>query len=138
MDINTILAASLNMEEKFSISMTTLLTGFVVVFAVLILLIVIIAIYGKIVYSAQNKTAKKRKEKQEAVNKAATEVKPSVTPAKTTTVSGISDEIVAVIAAAVDSTYGVGNARITGIKKSVSAGRPAWGQAGVLDNTRPF
>lgn len=137
MDINSILAASLNMEEKFSISMTTLLTGFVVVFAVLILLIVIIAIYGKIVYSAQNRTAKKKKEKQEAENKAVTNVKPAVTPAQTT-VSGISDEIVAVIAAAVDSTYGVGNARITGIKKSVSAGRPVWGQAGVLDNTRPF
>ncbi|MGN0477191.1 MAG: OadG family transporter subunit [Ruminococcus sp.] len=136
MDINTIVAASLSLGEKFSISLTTLLTGFVVVFAVLILLIVIISIYGKICYTAQN-SAKEKKEKKEKAAKQEVPAPVKTAPAPTP-VSGISDEIVAVIAAAVDSTYGVGNAKIKSIKKSPSVGRPVWGQAGVLDNTRPF
>ena len=136
MDIKSILAAaSLSLEEKFSISLTTLLTGFVVVFAVLLLLILIISLYGKIVYTAQNKSKEKANAKKEAEKKQ--EVVNVTAPAKAPA-SGIYDEIIAVIAAAVDSTYGVGNAKIKSIKKSASVGRPVWGQAGVLDNTRPF
>lgn len=134
MDINNILAAAeLSLDEKFSISLTTLLTGFVVVFSVLILLIVIIALYGKIVYTAQNK-----KKKKTVVVVEKTEEPAKAAPATKQPANGISDEIIAVIAAAVDSTYGVGNAKIKSIRKSVKSGRPAWGQAGVLDNTRPF
>lgn len=136
MDISTIVAASLSLGEKFSISITTLLTGFVVVFAVLILLIVVISIYGKICYSAQN-ASKKKKEKIEESKKQEAPAHAKTAPAPSS-VSGISDEIVAVIAAAVDCTYGVGKAKIKSIKKSPSVGRPVWGQAGVLDNTRPF
>ncbi|MGN1127261.1 MAG: OadG family transporter subunit [Ruminococcus sp.] len=136
MDINTIVAASLSLGEKFSISITTLLTGFVVVFAVLILLILIISIYGKICYTVQN-SSKEKKAKKDKVEKQEAPAPVKTAPAPSS-VSGISDEIVAVIAAAVDSTYGVGNAKIKSIKKSPSVGRPVWGQAGVLDNTRPF
>lgn len=138
MDIKSILSASLSMGEKVSISLTTLLTGFVVVFAVLVLLIIIISIYGKIVYTAQNKTKEKKKVEVKPVpvkDNTVAPVKPKAAPA-----NGISDEIVAVIAAAVDSTFGVGKAKITGIKKSRNAGggRSAWGQAGVMNNTKPF
>ncbi|MGN1132425.1 MAG: OadG family transporter subunit [Ruminococcus sp.] len=136
MDINTIVAASLSLGEKFSISITTLLTGFVVVFAVLILLILIISIYGKICYTVQNSSKEKKAKKEKAEKQEAPA--PVKTAPAPSSVSGISDEIVAVIAAAVDSTYGVGNAKIKSIKKSPSVGRPVWGQAGVLDNTRPF
>ena len=125
MDLKTIMAAGMSVSEKFNISFTVILTGFVVVFAVLILLIFIIAIYGKIVSSAQNKSKEKSAPAPAPVQKVA----PS---------NGLTDEIVAVIAAAVDSTYGVGNAKIKSIKKSPSSGRPAWGQVGVIDNTRPF
>lgn len=65
MDLKTIMAAGMSVSEKFNISFTVILTGFVVVFAVLILLIFIIAIYGKIVSSAQNKS-KEKKAKAEA------------------------------------------------------------------------
>ena len=44
MDLKTIMAASMSVSEKFNISFTVILTGFVVVFAVLILLIFIIAV----------------------------------------------------------------------------------------------
>ena len=43
------------MEDKITVSITILLTGFVVVFAVLLLLIGIIKLYGTIVYKIQNK-----------------------------------------------------------------------------------
>lgn len=141
MDLKTIMAAGLSVSEKFNISFTVILTGFVVVFTVLILLILIIAAYGKIVSSAQNKS-KARKEAKAAAEKAAKATEksaPASAPVqKVAPSNGLTDEIVAVIAAAVDSTYGVGNAKIKSIKKSPSSGRPAWGQVGVIDNTRPF
>ena len=141
MDLKTIMAAGLSVSEKFNISFTVILTGFVVVFTVLILLILIIAAYGKIVSSAQNKS-KARKEAKAAAEKAAKATEKSApAPApvqKVASSNGLTDEIVAVIAAAVDSTYGVGNAKIKSIKKSPSSGRPAWVQVGVIDNTRPF
>ena len=139
MDLKTIMAAGMSVSEKFNISFTVILTGFVVVFAVLILLIFIIAIYGKIVSSAQNKSKeKKAKAEAEKAAKATEKSAPASAPVqKVAPSNGLTDEIVAVIAAAVD-TYGVGNAKIKSIKKSPSSGRPAWGQVGVIDNTRPF
>ena len=51
---------------------------------------------------------------------------------------GITDEVVAVISAAVATMYGSsGKAKIKSIKKS-NSGRSAWANAGILDNTRPF
>ncbi|MBQ9673830.1 MAG: OadG family protein [Ruminococcus sp.] len=138
MDIKSILAATLSFGDKVSISLTTLLTGFAVVFSVLILLIVIIIILGKVISTAQNKSKKNSSE----VEKKPVTVKtqsPKPTTAKKITSDGIPEEIIAVIAAAVDSTYGTGKVRIAGIKKSRSyGGRSAWGQAGVMNNTRPF
>ena len=127
MDLKTIMAAGMSVSEKFNISFTVILTGFVVVFAVLILLIFIIAIYGKIVSSAQNKSKeKKAKAEAEKAAKATEKSAPASAPVqKVAPSNGLTDEIVAVIAAAVDSTYGVGNAKIKSIKKSPSSGRPA-------------
>ena len=136
--------------ENLNLCLTILITGFTVVFAVLIVLIFIIKIYGTIVTKAlaasQERKARKAAEKQKALEqertqqenaKAATAAEPA--PAPTPASQGISPEIVAVIAAAVDSTYGTGGARITSIKKSQTPNsRPAWGMAGVFENTRPF
>lgn len=139
MDLKTIMAAGMSISEKFNISFTVILTGFVVVFAVLILLILIIAGYGKIVSTAQNKAKAKKEAKAAEAAKATEKSTPAPAPVqKVAPSNGLTDEIVAVIAAAVDSTYGVGNAKIKSIKKSPSSGRPAWGQAGVMNNTRPF
>ena len=136
--------------ENLNLCLTILITGFTVVFAVLIVLIFIIKIYGTIVTKAlaasQERKARKAAEKQKALEqernqkenaKAAKAAEPA--PAPTPASQGISPEIVAVIAAAVDSTYGTGGARITSIKKSQTPNsRPAWGMAGVFENTRPF
>lgn len=129
--------AGLSLSEKGIASAKVVLTGFVVVFAVLILLIFIIKIYGGIVTKAQQTGNKKKKvvEKQEVKSVPSSPV--TVAPASVAQ-DGVSEEVVAVISAAVATMYGSPEkARIKSIKKS-SGGRSAWANAGLLDNTRPF
>lgn len=115
-----------------------MLTGFVVVFAVLFILIGIIKGYGIIVTKLEQKVKEKKAQKEAASAKPVAPVQHQKPVQITETAeSGISDEIVAVIAAAVDAMYGSsGKAKIKSIKKSDS--RSAWSKAGILDNTRPF
>lgn len=132
---------SLTLAEKGITSAKVVLTGFVVVFAMLILLIFIIKIYSAIVQKAQSAGSNSKKGKDKKDEKTAE--KPVATPAPAVTAStatdGISDEVVAVISAAVATMYGSSEkARIKSIKKSSDGGRSAWAKAGVLDNTRPF
>lgn len=132
---------SLTLAEKGITSAKVVLTGFVVVFAMLILLIFIIKIYSAIVQKAQSAGSNSKKGKKNKDEKPAE--KPVAAPASVVTASaatdGISDEVVAVISAAVATMYGSSEkARIKSIKKSSDGGRSAWAKAGVLDNTRPF
>lgn len=129
--------AELSLAEKGIASAKVVLTGFVVVFVVLILLIFIIKIYGGIVTKAQQTGKKKKKvvDEQKTVPVPAKSV--AAVPAQVTQ-DGLSEEVVAVISAAVATMYGSPEkAKIKSIKKS-SGGRSAWANAGVLDNTRPF
>lgn len=124
--------------EKLTTSATMLLTGFTVVFSVLILLIIIIYIYGGIMYKIQNRSKSKKEDKKSKpaqAKKTEIPVKKAVSVASGNEIPG---EIVAVISAAVDSMYGSqsGRVRIKSIKKS--GGRSPWANAGVINNTRPF
>lgn len=128
---------SLTLAEKGITSAKVVLTGFVVVFAMLILLIFIIKIYSAIVQKAQSAGSNSKKGKKNKDEKPAAAPAPVVTASAAT--DGISDEVVAVISAAVATMYGSSEkARIKSIKKSSDGGRSAWAKAGVLDNTRPF
>lgn len=133
----------MDMMDKFTISASMLLTGFSIVFAVLIFLIFIIWLYGFIISKAQSKAIVKKTEKKK--------VKVNKDPEKTETPAEnkkhifkaekdddeLSEEVVAVISAAVYSMYGsTKKVRIKSIKKSRS--RSAWSNAGILNNTRPF
>lgn len=130
-------AAELSLAEKGIASAKVVLTGFVVVFAVLILLIFIIKIYGAIVTKAQQ-TGKKKKKVIEEQKTVPAPVRPAAAVPAPVAKDGVSEEVVAVISAAVATMYGSPEkARIKSIKKS-SGGRSAWANAGVLDNTRPF
>lgn len=139
-DVALLAKEELSLAEKGIASAKVVLTGFVVVFAMLILLIFIIKIYGAIIQKAQN-AGKKSKESKEKKAETVAEtpahvVAAPVAPAQT---DGVSDEVVAVISAAVATMYGSSEkARIKSIKKSSDGGRSAWAKAGVLDNTRPF
>ena len=122
------------MDEKLTMSLTILLTGFVVVFSVLLLLIFVIKIYSTIVYNIQNKPKKSKKNNDDDDTPKGTGASGGSSSA--TAAGGVSPEVLACIAAAVDFIYGEGNVRIKNIRKAGS--RSAWGQAGVLANTRPF
>ena len=136
-------SADLSLSEKGIESAKVILTGFVVVFAVLLLLILIIKLYGLIIEKAQgaaeNRKKKKLKESSEVPKTSSAPVQPAKVIAKAPSVdSGISDEVVAVISAAVSTMYGSSQGvRVKSIKKS-DTGRSAWANAGVLENTRPF
>ncbi|MBQ2971445.1 MAG: OadG family protein [Ruminococcus sp.] len=122
--------ASLDMMTAW----TVLITGFVVVFAVLILLIAIIKLYSTIVYNAQNKPKKSKKNNDDDDTPKGTGAGGS--SASANTAGGVTPDVLACIAAAVEYMYGAGNVRIRNIKKAPA--RCAWGNAGVLSNTRPF
>ena len=125
--------------ENMMLALSLLLAGFIIVFLVLILLIIVITIYGKIIQAAQ-KSSRDRKERKikrvvelENIN---AEKPGDVYIAKTDT-DEIPPEIIAVIAAAVDAVYGSKPHRVRSVRRS-QASRSAWGNAGVIQNTRPF
>ncbi len=133
--MNTYLASA-----EPNMSVIILITGFVVVFAVLVLLIGIIWAYSKIVSSAQN-TAKKRKEKKLAKKQAevvsAEEASAPVTVSPNPVVSdGTLDlQTVAVITAAVEAFYGGCKVRVVGIRPALGTNtRSAWASAGLMES----
>lgn len=111
--------------------------GFIIVFAVLILLILIVKGYSILVQRITD-SAKKRKEKKQAIQTVDLPPTPVVEKIEATEdENGISEEIVAVIAAAVDYIYGEKSHKIKSVKRTKSA-RSAWAAAGLRENTRPF
>lgn len=131
---------ALSIAERASISLEILITGFVVVFAVLILLILLITLYGNIVSKAEKAISDKKAEKETAVKaeKAVKAPVQAVTPVSAPVpANGIPDEVIAVIAAAVDAMYGEGTVKVKSIKR-VPQSRPVWSTAGIMENTRPF
>ncbi len=125
------------------LAVTLLIAGFLIVFVVLILLIFIVTVYGKILQAVQ-KSINNRKEKNQSQQAQQTEPDSKIeneaaAVAEITENSGgeLSGEIVAVIAAAVDAVYGEKPHRIKSVKRSRQT-RSAWGNAGVIENTRPF
>ncbi len=128
----------LAMQIKFSKVFAVVITGLVVVFIGLIILILFVNLFGMIM----QKTSKQDKKKEEIAIKAAPEIS-----AATETVSSDSsddeDETVAAIAAAVAylSLKDGKNYKIKSIKKASgknSFGGSVWGSAGQRENTRPF
>lgn len=120
-------------------------TSLVLVFGLLILLCLIITLEGKIFDSIN---AKKRDKAQEALHvgdhpapAAPAAPIPAAAPASAPVVEGgIPGDIVAAISAAVYYTEGE-NVTVRGIRRLPQPGasrRGVWGDAGVLQNTRPF
>ncbi len=131
----------LTLAEKGISSAKVILTGFVVVFSVLLLLIIVIKVYSSIVEKALSTGQKKKSKKTEEPPKPMPAVVNVNVPAAAESSDAdeeIPGEIIAVISAAVASMYGgEKKVKIKSVKKSGSA-RSAWANAGVLENTRPF
>lgn len=126
------LAAEAAEESPANQSLVILITGFVVVFLMLLLLIGLIKLYSCIVYAAQNKASSKAK----ATDSPEEETTASVpTPVVSSPQSdGLDLQTVAVITAAVEAYYGGSKkVRVAGIRPS-STGRSEWANAGLREN----
>ena len=122
-------------------------TSLVLVFGLLVALCLIITLEGKVFDSFNDKgNAKKRaKAMDELHNSAPKPSKPPKAPAAPAAPApaveaGIPGEVVAAISAAIFSMEG-GHAVVREIRRMPQAGgsrRGAWGDAGVVQSTRPF
>ena len=122
--------------DKLTLSLTVLLTGFAVVFVVLLLLIGVIKLYGTIIYNIQNKARNKKvMEPVEPSEAPAAPVMPAVVAEADDEVDDA--ELIAVISAAVYSVYSSSQVRIKSIRKAPVRSN-AWRNAGLSDNLRPF
>ncbi|MBR6695608.1 MAG: OadG family protein [Oscillospiraceae bacterium] len=126
---------------------TKIIVGFTVVFIGLILLVTIFSIMGLIFKSVSKSSAKKEEKKKAKTDKKGSEKKTVVTEKKEESVApvpvvedGISDDVVAVIAAAIASmSDGETRYAVRSIKKTRNiGGRPAWAMAGIRENTSSF
>ena len=117
----------------------TVLTGLVVVFVALGLLILLLTIMGKVLGG----TGKKPAPAKAATPKAAPAAPaPAKKPAPVVTAADdIDGEIAAAITAALAvilAEEGSGKSYVVKSVKRVRSGKGAWGQAGLAENVRPF
>ncbi len=114
---------------------TVIITGLVLVFAILILLFLIIALQGVIFVGLDKKSAKKQDEKPAAAPAPAAKAAPAPAPAPAVQ-AGIPGEVVAAISAAVTAMSDTPVA-VRSITKA-PARRNGWALAGVYSYTEPF
>ena len=119
------------MDLGFDVVVT--LTGIVLVFLILVLLMAIITLEGKIFDSmAAKKNAVKAAPKAPAAKPAAPVQQAAAVPAPQVE-EGIPGDVVAAIMAAI---HAMGNGKYT--LKAVRRSKNGWGNAGVNDTTAPF
>ena len=119
------------MDLGFDVVVT--ITGIVLVFLILILLMAIITLEGKIFDSMNaKKKAAKEAAKAPAVQPAAPVQQAAAAPAPQVDV-GIPGDVIAAIMAAI---HAMGNGKYT--LKAVRRSKNGWGNAGVNDTTAPF
>ncbi|MBQ3265502.1 MAG: OadG family protein [Ruminococcus sp.] len=123
--------------ENFTLSITILLTGFAVVFAVLLILIGIIKLYGTVIYNIQNKKQVQKASRNADLPKAQRDDDPEPAAVIEAEPEADDGELIAVISAAVYTMYSSSQVRIKSIRKAQPRGS-AWRSAGLSDNVRPF
>ena len=111
------------------------ITGIVLVFLILVLLMAIITLEGKIFDAMNGKKAAAKAAPKAAAKPAAPVAKPAAAqaPAAPQVEQGIPADVVAAIMAAI---YSMGNGKY--VLKAVRRGKNGWGKAGVNDTTAPF
>lgn len=119
------------MDLRFDVVVT--ITGIVLVFLILILLMAIITLEGKIFDSMNaKKKAAKEAAKAPAAQPAAPVQQAAAAPAPQVE-EGIPGDVIAAIMAAI---HAMGNGKYT--LKAVRRSKNGWGNAGVNDTTAPF
>lgn len=125
------------MGDNLTLSITILLTGFAVVFSVLLILIGIIKLYGTVIYSIQNRKRENKASRNADLPKLEREPEPEPAAALEAGPGADEDELIAVISAAVYTMYSSSSVRIKSIRRANSR-QSAWRGAGLSDNVRPF
>ena len=108
------------------------ITGIVLVFAILVLLMTIITLEGKIFDGMNAKKAAAKAAPKAPAAKPAAPVQQAAAPAPVVE-EGIPGDVVAAIMAAI---HAMGNGKYT--LKAVRRSKNGWGKAGVNDTTAPF
>ncbi len=109
------------------------ITGIVLVFMILVLLMAIITMEGKIFDSMNAKKAAAKAAPKAAAKPAAPAKPAAAAPAAPQVEAGIPGDVVAAIMAAITA---MGNGKY--VLKAVRRGNNNWGKAGVNDTTAPF
>lgn len=120
---------------------SVVITGVVVVFIGLIILILLVMAYGKIFDSINRKKAEKQKAELEAKAQENAPKVQAAAPVEAPPVieDGIEEEIVAVITAAIAAMSARSGKKLALRSISTAKGsRNAWAAAGIAENTRPF
>ena len=131
----------INVAGNWGLIGSTVVTGIVIVFLILAILIFFLWAMGKIFQIAENSRKKKAEKKAAAV--AVTEAAPSPQPEVAEIFEEYEeddDEIIAVISAAI-AAYGEAEGkqyRICGVKKREKSQRSGWSAAGIAENMRSF
>lgn len=128
--------------STFEIAINTTVSGVGIVFGMLLVLVVVIWLLGMLMSSVAN-GKKQNKNKQKEVAAQAPKAVPTQTAKEVLPASAdADDEIIAVIAAAVDAIYSQSEKRavIRSIKPSSGfvQSRNSWAMAGIRDNVRAF
>ncbi len=118
---------------------SVVITGIVVVFIGLVLLVAFVSLYGKIFSSINNKKAEKLKAAEIALQKENEVVKDTSVTIVPEIEDGIDEEVVAVIMAAISAMSSETGKKVA--LKSIKTAKPqrtAWAAAGLNDYTRSF
>lgn len=140
MDFSLLRAAAFafNMVEGEPDWPVVVITGILLVFAVLILLYLIISFEGVIFTAIDNRKDAARKAKADSAPAPAPKAPPVAKAQPAPKVqAGIPGEVIAAIAAAVACMEGGKKFAIRSVKRA-KKGRNAWSSAGVMSNTEPF
>ena len=125
----------------WNLAINVTITGIILVFLMLLLLVFVLSIFGLISISLKKSVDKKTAKAREEVMAAMSAVKHEEETVSETLsdCDGLNQELVAVISAAVATLY-IGSDKKPVIKaiKRAAGRRSAWANAGVLDNTRTF
>ena len=130
---NAVLRPAENLDMVFA----TVVTGLIVVFCILVILVVLLSVMGLIMKKVNNK---KKKEAPAPAPAAAVPVKAAAPEPEVIEEEEDDGELIAVISAAV-AAYGEAEGkqyRVIGVRKKEKALRSGWSSAGIAENTRPF
>ncbi len=125
--------ASANASDVILDALFVIVIGLTVVFASLILLTAIFWLFGKFMQRGQKKSVVHN----EQADDESIAPKPAIIPQMPVAETGVSDEVVAVISAAVAAMSNDGK-RYTVRRVRRVANRPVWAAAGITESTRPF